>query len=168
MIKKINEKFPHTGDILIRVWNKKLKKFTFKKILNNQITNSARDELIKPLYGATPDMNVAFLAVGTGTTSPAATDNALVLETFRVADTDLNRTDVGQVTSEFVLDGLDYIAEVAAGTISEIGFFAGSGAAAWGAGAGKDTGLLISRVLFSYTITVDEEIYFQRVDSITV
>lgn len=157
----------HSGIIIIRKVNKKTNEIIKRSVLFNQITNIALDELIKPLYGDTPDSQLAYLAVGSGTNTPSATDTTLQSEEFRTADTSLSRTDTGQVTSEYVLSGSDYIAEVASGEIEEIGFFAGSSALPWGAGAGVDTGLLISRILFSETITADEDIYFQRADTIT-
>ncbi|MFX1499404.1 MAG: hypothetical protein ACFFDH_00410 [Promethearchaeota archaeon] len=161
---KIEENIKISGDILVRIKNKNTGEEK-KIILHNQITNNYLDEIIKPIYAGTPDCETKFLAFGTDNSTPSASNPTLGTETYRIADTSLGRSDTGQVTSEYVLDGADYVAEVPAGTIEEIGFFAGSSAAAWGAGAGKDTGLLVSRLLFDYDITADEEIYFQRIET---
>lgn len=133
-----------------------------KEIIKNEITNNAKDEIIKPLYGDTPDMEIKELAIGDGTSTPAATNTILDNEVYRISDTTVPaRTGIGENTTEFVLRGTEFT-----GQINEIGIFAGSGALPWGAGAGKDTGLLISRVLWSHDMLASEEIYFQRIDEV--
>lgn len=164
MIKNINEKYKHNGDYLLTI--KKKNKIIDKFIIENQTTKYARDELSKSLLGDTPDIEIKYIAFGTGTTVPTENDQTLSYETYRVGDSSLIRTDYGQITSEFVLTGLEYTAIVPPGTINEIGIFAGSSALAWGAGVGADTGLLISRVLWSYTLDADDSIFIQRIDSI--
>lgn len=168
MIKTIGIKensFWH-GHILAVVRDHVTKDIKLKKIIKNQITDNAIDEIIKGLYGTAPDMEIKEMAFGTGTTAPSASDNSLVNETYRVSETALSKTDTGQVTSEFVLNYVEYLAVVPSGVINEIGIFAGTSAAVWGGGAGKDTGLLIARVLFPYVLQNGEEIFFQRIDNI--
>lgn len=162
---KISENFKHSGIILVNVF--KNNKSIYKKIFVNQITDLARSEIIKPLYGATPDMTFSQLAFGDGETSPSANDTTLINELYRVADTDLYTSDTGQSTAAFYLTGTEYIAEVPSGEIKEIGFFAGTSALSWSGGTGKNTGLLVSRVLWDYTIESDQNVYIQRVDTIT-
>ncbi len=133
------------------------------EIIKNEITNNAKDEIIKGFYGSSPDMEIKELAIGDGTTTPSVTDTILVNEVYRISDTTAPvRTGAGENTTEFVLTGTEFT-----GQIEEIGIFAGSGADPWGGGAGKDTGLLISRVLWSHLMLASEEIYFQRIDSIS-
>lgn len=133
-----------------------------KKIIVNTITNLALNEIIKVVAGESTDMEINELAIGTGTNAPAATDTQLQTEVYRTSKTDQNSTDTGQYTTEFVLNGTEY-----AGAINEVGIFAGADALVWGGGAGKDTGLLLSRVLWSTTLAADESIYFQRIDNIS-
>lgn len=168
MIKrKISEKFNWHGHILAVVRDHVTKKIKLRKIIQNQITDNAVDEIIKGLYALSPDMEIKEMAFGDGTTSPSSSDTALDNETYRVSNTELDRTDTGQVTSEFVLNYVEYLAVQPSGVINEIGIFAGSSAAVWGGGAGKDTGLLIARVLFPYVLQSGEEIFFQRIDTVS-
>lgn len=162
IIKTINEKFIHDGVYLIRKVKTLTGKIIETKIINNTITNVALNEIIKPLVNISPDMQIKELSIGTGSTTPSGANTTLETEVYRISSTDQNITDTGQVTTEFILNGTEY-----AGAINEIGIFAGTSALAWGGGAGKDTGLLISRVLWSTTIAIDESIYFQRIDTFT-
>lgn len=162
---KVNEIWNHSGYIFINVYKKK--KNIYKKIIKNQITSLARAEIIKPIYGESPDMEMSQLAFGSGNSTPSVSNTTLDNELYRVADTDLYTSDTGQATSAFYLSGVEYLAIVPSGVIEEIGFFAGSTAQAYGSGAGIDTGLLISRVLWSYEIESDYNVYIQRIDNIT-
>ena len=162
---KINESWNHSGYIFINV--EKNNKNIYKKIIKNQITSSARAELVKSIYGESPDMEMAQLAFGSGNSTPSVSNTTLDNELYRVSDTDLYTSDTGQVTSAFYLSGLEYLSVVPSGEIKEIGFFAGSTALSYGGGTGIDTGLLISRVLWDYTIESDFNIYIQRIDNIT-
>lgn len=139
---------------------RKTKSVIEQKIIFNTLTNKALNEIIKPLYAEVPDIEVKEWAIGTGTTAVSSNDETLETEVYRTSKTDQNVSDNGQVTTEFILSGLEYT-----GVINEIGIFAGSSADAWGAGAGKDTGLLISRRLWSTTLAADEAIYLQRIEN---
>lgn|SRR4030066_587798 len=159
---KSEYKYKWEGVWLITIRNTKTNKLT-RDIVYNTITNLAFDEIIKGLYGSSPDMEIKELAIGDGSSVPSATNTTLDNEVYRISDTTApTRTGVGQVTTEFILLGTEYT-----GPIEEIGVFVGSGALPWGAGAGKDTGLLLSRILWSHTMVAEEEIYFQRVDNIS-
>lgn len=164
---RIEEKLKWHGHILAVVRDHETKIIKKRKIIQNQITDSALDEIIKGLYASSPDIEIKEMAFGDGTTAPSSSDSTLVNETYRVSNTELGRTDTGQVTSEFVLNYVEYLAVQPSGVINEIGIFAGTSAAVWGGGAGKDTGLLIARVLFPYTLLSGEEIFFQRIDNMT-
>lgn len=165
MIKKINEKYKHSGDYLLIIKKNNTVKDRF--IIENQITKYARDEICKPLYGTAADIEIGYIAFGDGTTTPTEDDQTLSNEVYRVNETSLGKYDFGQVLSEFVLTGLEYTAVQPSGVINEIGIFGGSSAAAYGGGAGIDTGLLISRVSWTYTLASDESIFIQRFDNIT-
>lgn len=157
----MNNNLNWEGIIYIKIFNKitgQIKRFKIK----NLITNLGFDEIIKSFYTSAPDMQIKEFAIGTGTTSPAASDTKLSNEIYRISDSTIERSGTGQVTSEFILKGSEYT-----GAIEELGIFCGSLAQTWSSGAGKDTGLLLARVLWSYTLTVDEEIYFRRVDTIS-
>lgn len=158
---QLHNKSTYKGIFMIHKYKTKTGEIMEKAIINNTITNIALNEIIKPIINTTPDMEIKELAVGTGTTAPATTDTTIETEVYRVSKTDQSITDTGQVTTEFVLNGTEY-----AGAINEIGIFSGSGALSWGGGSGKDTGLMITHVLWSTTLAADESIYFQRIDTI--
>jgi hypothetical protein len=127
------------------------------KILKNMITNDCLKEMIKPLYAQTPDLEIKYLAFGDGTGALDAEDHTLINEIYRISALTLENTDIGQVSSEFVLTK----PETLSNTVTEIGIFAGSLATAT-----LGTGLMISRLLLTTPITkiVDDEWYFQRLD----
>jgi len=156
--------FKWQGFFLVKIKDCISNKIIEKKIINN-ITDIAFNEIIKPLYDSLylPNIEIKELAIGTGLTAPSGTDTKLVTEVYRISDSMAPiSTGTGQVTTEFILKGTEYT-----GPIEEIGIFAGSSALPWSGGAGKDTGLLIARILWNHTMISTEEIYFQRVDLIS-
>jgi hypothetical protein len=153
---KIKDKYNWNGLYKITVFDKNLNKIIREDVVNNTITNNARDEIIKPLYAATPNIEIKYLGIGTGTTASSAADTKLENEQFRTADNSLSRMNVGTVESGFTIQDTDYT-----GNICEIGIFCGSSATAT-----KDTGTLLSRINWSHNKTADEEIYFERLDII--
>ncbi len=152
----INEKTLRTGVFEIKIKNIDTGEITYEK-LKNRIMNAALDQLMKPLTGGTPDVEIKYLALGTGTTAVTDNDSTLDTEIFRVADTTLTANATGQVTSEFPV-----LATEAVATIEEIGIFAGSSATST-----ADTGLLLSRILWHHVKTNSEEITFRRIDKTT-
>jgi len=152
--------YKHKGIYLLKKVNTKTLKVIEKKIIYNTLTDIALNEIVKPFYGGVPDIEVLEFAIGTGTDPEKSDDTTLQTEVFRTSKTDQNVTGTGEVTTEFILSGVDYT-----GAINEIGIFAGSLAAVWGAGAGKDTGLLVSRRLWSTILSADEAIYVQRIEN---
>jgi len=152
----LDNNFKHIGKYCITVRN--IVTRAIKKIeIHNQITNLALIELAKPLYADTPDIEIKYLAIGTSSTPPTASDTQLGTEVFRTADVLLGTTGTGIVTSQFTILAAEY-----AGSIKEIGIFAGSTATAT-----VDTGILVSRILWDYTKTSAEELLFQRVDTLS-
>lgn len=155
-----NDFYNHKGLYILKKVKTKTLQIIEKKIITNTLTNNALNEIIKSFYGSVPDLEVKEFAIGTGSTAVSATDEKLVTEVYRTSKTDQNVTDNGQVTTEFILSGDEYV-----GAINEIGIYAGFAAAAWGGGVGKDTGTLISRRLWSTTLSADESIYLQRIEN---
>jgi hypothetical protein len=161
---QINEKIGWQGIIKIKVVDAKTKKIKHQETIYNQITKLALNEMITALLGDTVDLEIKELAIGDDDTATSSNDEALGNEIYRVSDTDSGVSDIGEVTTEFVIKGTEYTAIQATGVIEELGIYAGSAAAVYGAGAGIDTGLLLARVLWSYELIASEDIYIQRID----
>jgi hypothetical protein len=125
--------------------------------IHNRLMNIALQELVKPLTGTAANLEIKYLALGTGSTAVTDNDTELDTELFRTTDTSLSATATGQVTSEFVV--LD---SEATGNITEIGIFGGTSATLT-----ADVGILISRILWTHTKTNSEEITFRRIDTLT-
>jgi hypothetical protein len=138
----------------IKVIDKNTQKVLEETEIKNRIMNAALDELLKVLEGDVPDMNIAYMALGTSNTPLANTQTQLGAEIFRTQPISQNKTGVGELTTVFtVLDS------EAVDQIEEIGIFGGSTAT-----ASADTGLMISRILWSRNKTANEEIQFSRID----
>jgi len=148
---KLIENQKHSGVILI---SSSLGK---KWIVENTITKIFNDELAKPIYGGTPDCQIKYLAIGTGSDPQSRESTLLTAEVFRTAVTTCAQSDYGQVLSDFTILDTDYT-----GIITEIGIFGGSTATAV-----ANSGTLLARVLWSYTKSALEELYFQRLDTLT-
>lgn len=136
-------------------------------IFKNRITNIALTEIIKALYSDT-DIVIKHIAIGTSTKNLDDTDTTLTNEIYRVPFVQWSPLGYGQMQALAILNGdePDYAPYNGEASIREIGFFAGSGSLDWGAGAGKDTGLMISRILVTKNKKLGEEYQFTRVDQI--
>ena len=124
--------------------------------VRNRLMNASLQELVKPLTGTAANLEIKYLALGTGTTAVTDNDAALATEIFRVADTSLSANATGQVTSEFVVLDSEAVA-----TIEEIGIFGGTSATLT-----ANVGICISRILWHHVKTSTEEITFRRIDTI--
>ena len=139
-----------------------------RKILKNTITNLLFNLYADALSGDLvhkDDLKIMRLAIGNddGTIlTLAVTNTTLGSEIFRI-DNILSSSDpaVGQYKTLFYLKPNE-----AVGWIREIGWMAGTAAAVWGAGAGKDSGTLIARVFWVRNKTAAESIQFERLDGI--
>lgn len=121
----------------------------------NLITTVGLGMVVDLLDGDISDGEIKYTAVGSGTTAPALGDTTLDTETFRKATTSTTQPSVSSL--RYVV----YIApDEAIGAIEEIGWFAGAAA-----GAGADSGIMISRVLYSRTKTNLESIQVERLDT---
>jgi len=129
----------------------------FDAIIYNRVMDEALDQLAKSLMGIAPDIEIKYLAVGTSNTAVTNTQTQLVAEIFRTPITvPASRTSVGVIQNEFVVLDSEAVAQ-----IEEIGIFGGSTATAV-----ADTGILISRVLWSKNKSNSEEISFKRIDKV--
>ncbi len=125
----------------------------YRNLLTTVGLNMVRD----CLAGDVADAEIKYTAVGSDATPPVLADTTLGTETFRKATTSTSKPGNGQFTH------VAYIAPAeAVGVIEEIGWFCGAAA-----GAGADSGILLSRVLFSRTKTNLESIQVERTDTFT-
>jgi len=128
-----------------------------KEVIKNRVMNAALDELIKVLQGQSTDLEIKYLALGTSNTPVTDSDTQLGNEIFRTPYTTREKTNTGEITHKFVVLDTE-----AVGQIEEIGIFGGSTAT-----SDPNTGVLISRILWSRNKTNSEEINFTRIDRIT-
>ena len=124
--------------------------------INNVITNAGLNLLRNFLAGEVSDGQLKYLAVGTSSASVNFTDTQLGAELFRTEFVDQNITSTGVLNSNTIL-----LENEAVGQIEEVGIFAGSTAS-----SATNSGIMISRILFSRDKTNLESIQFQRVDTI--
>lgn len=156
----------------VTILKKRGDKVISKKVIYNLITNVALNEIIKAFY-SDPDMQLKYLAIGTGNTAAAAGDTTLETEIFRTPILTKYVSGTGELTSRAVLLDTDPFEAPAPPShdqciIKEIGFFAGTTAMPWNDGAGIDTGTLISRIVLTSPETKadNEQIQFSREDLI--
>jgi len=122
------------------------------KELHNLIPTVDLNMIRDAYYGDVADCEIKYMAVGDDNTAPALTDTILGNETFRKIMTAHSKPGDGQIlTTVYIAPG------EAVGAIEEIGWFSGAGA-----GAGADTGILSSRVLYSRVKTALESIQVER------
>jgi hypothetical protein len=144
------------GEYAIRVVNKETGEVT-EEVKINRVMNTVLDKLRSVLEGVAPNLEIKYLALGTGNTAIADTDSVLDTEIFRTLYVARDNTiGTGKISHTFVV--LD---SEAVGTIEEIGIFGGSTASGT-----VDTGTLISRILWHKIKTNQEEIQFIRTDTI--
>lgn len=144
------------GIFVIKIKNKATG-IVSEEIIKNRIMNVPLNALIDCLVGATPDIEIAYLAVGTNNTAITDNDSTLGTEIFRTSPVSgPARTATGQVETEFSILDSEAVA-----TIEEIGIFVGSSAT-----GSVDTGTLLSRILWHKVKTNSEEITFKRIDKI--
>lgn len=126
------------------------------EVIWNRITDVALNALIEALDGTDPDMEVAYLAIGTDNSALSDSDTQLGTEVFRTQDLTSTRTATGEFTTTFtVLDS------EAVTTWEEIGIFCGTGATGT-----ANTGTMLSRILYTKEKTSLEEIDITRVDKL--
>ena len=152
----MQSKYSWLGEWTIKIFDSSTKELLHEDYIKNTIMNVGLDELCRPLYGGTPDLEIKYLAVGTSSATVAVTQTALGAEVFRTPY--VSRTTTSQEVNT-VYTVLDSEAQV---QIEEIGVFAGTAASGT-----SDTGIMLSRILWSYDKTpTNIEVQFQRKDTI--
>ena len=130
-----------------------------KKIVFNRVMDVGLNALADTLVGTTPDLEIKYLAVGTDNTLVTDNDAQLGAEIFRTPPVSGPlRTTVGQIETEFIL--LD---SEAVGSLREVAIFVGATATGT-----ANSGVLLSRILWSYEKTNSEEITIKRIDKIVM
>ena len=145
-----------TGTYIITV--RRNGKIFRQDVVHNIITNAALNEEIGIYAGTAPDLQIKYMAFGTGNSSPVATQTTLDSESGRIAVT--TSTAVGGngiITTGFRLT----TADLNGVDIEEVGVFCGSGAT-----ASADSGTMMSRILWSFSKTSSDEIDIVRTDTI--
>ena len=127
-------------------------------IIKNIITDVALNKEIEILLGNAPDMEIQYMAFGTSNTAPSVSDAQLGSESARFQPTTaFTRTAIGTVEGSVFLASGDLVGV----SIREIGVFCGSGAT-----SSANTGTLLSRILWSFDKTANDEIEITRSDII--
>ena len=153
---KVVEKDGWFGEFVIQIYDKNTGELKEKRI-KNRVMDTALNQLAETLLGNATDLEIKYLALGTDDTPITDADTQLGAEIFRTPPSVASvRTAVGQIETEFIVLDNEAVA-----TIEEIGIFVGSTA-----GAGADTGTLLSRILWKKIKTDSEEITFKRIDKI--
>ncbi len=124
--------------------------------LHNLITTVGLSMARNFLKGTIADGQIKYMAMGSDSTVPALADTTLGTETFRKANTaQVTSGDDALITTTYVSPSENAV------QIEEIGWFAGAAA-----GAGADSGIMISRVLYSRLKTTLESVQVVRTDTI--
>lgn len=115
-------------------------------------------------------MIAAYVAFGDDDTAISDSDETLYNEVFRVPVISKLKSGTGQYTTRSIL--LDYEPDFSPYngviTIKEMGFYVGPSAQPWNDGEGKDTGILLSRILITGSDgdkAADEELEITRIDT---
>lgn len=114
------------------------------------LTNAGLNLLRDARRGLVTDISVKYVAVGTGSTAPAATDTQLQTEVFRKA---LTSSSNGAAAGEGIFTLYLSPQDVVGTAIAEVGWFAGSSASGT-----ANSGVLIARGLYSHTKTANESV----------
>ena len=128
-----------------------------KIFIKNDIHNIGKKMIKDVLKGTITDGKIKYLALGNSTSSITLSDTQLGNEIFRKAITTYtDNSDFELYTTTNILD------TEANGQIEEIAIFAGSTASAT-----TNSGIMLSRVLWSYTKTSANSILIKRIDTIS-
>lgn len=126
-----------------------------KKVVFNKITNVALETIAKVLKGNS-NLEIKYLAFGTGTKQPTSTDSKLQNEIGRIpigAQAQMG----SKIVSNFLISDSQYD-----GTgINEFGIFCGNATSV------KDSGILLSRILAPITKVSGADILIERTDILT-
>ena len=144
------------GKFIISVRNKATGDIT-EHVISNRVMDATLDVLANTLVGTASNIQIKYLAIGTGSTAITDTDATLDTEIFRTAPVSgPTNVSTGQIETEFVVLDTEAVAQ-----IEEIGIFVGTTAT-----GSADSGTLLSRILWSKIKTSQEEITFKRIDKV--
>lgn len=124
--------------------------------INNTITNSGLNLLREALRGTITDAQIKYIAVGTSSAAVTVSDTQLGAEIFRKPVYSRTAGTNGVLVTIAILEDSEAVAN-----IQEIGIFAGSTASAT-----TNSGIMISRILYSRNKTNLESVQIQRTDTI--
>lgn len=144
------------GIFKIEIRNTKTGKSKYVE-LKNRVMDTFLNQLINCINGDTPDLEYKYLVIGTNGDPITDTQTTLGTEIKRVVPTTSSfSVSVGKREMGFTLLGADAVAH-----IKEVGIMAGSSAT-----SAVDTGTLVTRILWDYDKSVDEEFIIRRIDII--
>ncbi|MCK5236281.1 MAG: hypothetical protein KAR06_04770 [Deltaproteobacteria bacterium] len=123
---------------------------------HNLITTVGLGMIIDFLWGDVADGEIKYMALGDDNTAPALGDTTLGNETFRKAMTTQAEGSVTSLVSTVYVAPAENTVQ-----IEEIGWFAGAAA-----GAGADSGIMVSRILYSRLKTALESLQIERTDTV--
>lgn len=126
------------------------------RTIKNTITDGGLNLLRDCLYSNTTDAKIRYIAVGTSSATTLTTATKLNNEIFRKTIYSSTTVSTGSVQNVGIFFETEAVAQ-----IEEIGIFAGSTASST-----KDTGIMISRILYSRNKTNLESIQITRTDTI--
>jgi hypothetical protein len=125
-------------------------------LINNLITDAGLDMVRNAFNGELTSTEIRYLAVGTSATTVSTTQTQLGTEIFRTAFIASTKPATGQLEKTAVILETEAVAN-----IREIGIFAGSTAT-----TASNSGIMVSRVLYSRNKTNLETIQIVRRDTI--
>lgn len=125
-------------------------------LINNLITDAGLNMVRNALNGELTSTEIRYLAVGTSATTVSTTQTQLGAEIFRTLFISSSKPATGQLEKTAVILETEAVAN-----IREIGIFAGSTATAT-----ANSGIMVSRVLYSRNKTNLESIQIVRRDTI--
>lgn len=147
----MKDKTGWAGKYMIQVFkNNEIK----ETIISNEIHNTGKTMLRDFLNGVVTDGEIKYIAVGNSDATIDVTDTQLGNETFRKAVYSQSNFDFDELLTLSIIENTE-----ANGQIEELGVFAGSTAS-----ASANTGIMLSRVLYSKLKTSDESIRITRYD----
>jgi hypothetical protein len=127
-----------------------------ERTIKNTVVDSGLNLLREALRGTVTDAEIKYIAVGTSSASVTTSDTQLGSEVFRKAVFSKSIVGTGAVQTIAILDDAEAVAN-----IQEIGVFAGSTASVT-----ANSGIMISRILYSRNKTNLESVQIQRTDTI--
>ena len=153
----INDSSKHIGTWVITVKDAKTQEVKKKDTIKNRVMNIVLDKLASCFAGGVADLEIKYLALGTSADSIDDMQWKLGAEIFRTGPSEAPKMGTtGEVVTEFTVLDSEAVAN-----IQEVGIFAGPYAT-----SDLNSGMLVSRILWSHNKVAGEEITFQRTDKV--